>query len=640
MLLVNNLSLGFGGADLFDQVSFQISQQDRIGLVGKNGAGKSTLLKLIAGDFNPDEGDITMPNEYEIGFLRQDIETKLDHKVKEEAWEAFPEILSLEKRMWKIQKELDERTDYESDDYMQLIEKMNDVSHQLELQGAYQIEEKIERILKGLGFQQEDMDRPLREFSGGWQMRVELAKILLREPNLVLLDEPTNHLDIDSIIWLEGYLKNYPGAIVLVSHDRTFLDQVTTRTIEIIGGQIEDYKAPYSRYRVLRQERREQQANMKKNQDRQIAQMERNIEKFRAKKNKAKFAQTLIRKLDKMDRIEVDEDEIAAMRLRFPEPDHSGKVVFKGKELTKAYDDNLVIDHEDFEILRGERIAFVGKNGMGKTTLSRILVGDLEYEGECEEGYRVNIGYYAQHQAEALNGDKTVFETIDEAATGDMRLQVRNLLGAFLFSGDDVHKKVKVLSGGEKSRLALCKLMLEPSNVLVMDEPTNHLDMLSKDLLKQALINYGQTLIVVSHDRDFLKGLTSKTFEFKEDGIKEHLGDIQDFLAIREAENFREFELNKKQKAAVPKQKKENKVSANSKELKQQERKVDKAEKLVSKLEKEISDKEALLQDPVKYQELSSDPEFFSAYEKLKKDLETAMENWETEMQKLDALSS
>jgi ATP-binding cassette subfamily F protein 3 len=639
MLQVNDISLGFGGSELFSEVSFQVGLQDRIGLVGKNGAGKSTLLKLMTGTYSPDEGEIIKPNDYRIGYLAQDLEGKHEKSVREEAWEAFPEILNMERKLWKVEKEMAERTDYESDAYMGLIEKLNDITHQLELQGAYKVEEKIERILKGLGFEQADMERPLKEFSGGWQMRVELAKILLREPNLILLDEPTNHLDIESIIWLEEYLRNYPGAIIMVSHDRTFLDQVTNRTIEIIQGQVEDYKASYSRYKVLRQERRDQQKNQKKNQDRQIAQMERNIERFRAKANKAKFAQSLIKKLDKVERIEIDEDEIAAMKLRFPEPEHSGKVVFKGEGVSKSYGDLKVIEDLNFEITRGDRIAFVGKNGMGKTTLSRILVGDLNYTGKLETGYRVKIGYYAQQQAEALNGNKTVFETIDEAATGDMRLQVRNLLGAFLFSGDDVHKKVKVLSGGEKSRLALCKLMLEPVNVLIMDEPTNHLDMLSKDLLKQALMNFKHTLIVVSHDRDFLQGLTDKVFEFRPKEIKVHLGDVRDFLQTRKAEDFRQFEIQKEASEAAAKKKKEAKPSSNSKEIKQQERKVDKAEKLIARLEKEISEKEQLLQDPEEFKKLSEDQAFFDSYEKLKKDLESAMEDWEKEMERLESMS-
>lgn len=639
MLQVNNISLGFGGRNLFEDVSFQVGPQDRIGLVGKNGAGKSTLLKLMTGKFQPDEGSISKPNEYRIGYLAQDLEGKHEKSVKEEAWSAFPQVLSLEKRLWKIEKELEERTDYESDDYLQLIEKLNEVNHQLEMQGAFKVEEKIERILKGLGFLQVDMDRPLKEFSGGWQMRVELAKILLNEPDLILLDEPTNHLDIESIIWLEEYLKNYPGAIIMVSHDRTFLDQVTNRTIEIIGGRIEDYKASYSRYKVLRKERREQQASMKKNQDRQIAQMERNIDRFRAKANKAKFAQSLIKKLDKIDRIEIDEDEIAAMKLRFPEPEHSGKVVYKGQGVKKSYGELEVIKGADFEVTRGDRIAFVGKNGMGKTTLSRILVGDLDCEGNLEEGYRVQLGYYAQQQAEALDGEKTVFQTIDDAATGEMRTQVRNLLGAFLFSGESVDKKVKVLSGGEKSRLALCKLMLEPSNVLIMDEPTNHLDMLSKDLLKQALLNFNHTLIVVSHDRDFLQGLTNKVFEFRPEGIKEHLGDVKDFLATRKADDFRQFELEKEKAAKAKKQEKKPLDQVNQKELKKQERKVEKAEKRVAKIEKEIAEKEKLLQDPEEFKKLSEDQDFFNQYEQLKKDLESAMSDWEKEMENLDKMA-
>ena len=631
MLSVTGLTLHFGGRTIFEDISFLINRSDRIGLTGRNGAGKSTLLKTLIGEYKQDSGNISFPKECTIQYLAQDLKSISDKNVLDETATAFHEINELKEALAKIQIELEERTDYESDAYMKLIEDLTEKDTRLHLLGSGNIEEEMEKILKGLGFEQEDFTKKFSELSGGWQMRIELAKMLLKKPDVILLDEPTNHLDIESIQWLEKYLIDYDGAVVLVSHDVAFLDSVTNRTIEVVLGKIEDYRANYTRYLELRVERRENIMSAQKNQQDQIRQLERNIERFRAKANKASFAQSLIKKLDKMDIIEVEDEDVATLRIKFNQAENSGRVVVKGKDVKKNFGDKQVLKGFTFEVDRGDRVAFVGKNGMGKTTLAKAIVRELDgYTGTIEYGHNVKLGYFAQHQAKEMNNNKTVFETIDEAATGDMRTQVRSLLGAFLFSGEDVDKKVKVLSGGERGRLSLCKLLLEPVNFLVLDEPTNHLDIRSKEVLKNALNNFNGTIILVSHDRNFLKGLTNKTFEFTDQGIKEHLGDIDEFLNNKKAENFRAFES---QKSAIVKEKSltTNTFDTNSKdqEQKQLKNKLSGIEKVISDLERKIAIFDTDLQDPDKYEKLVNDINYFKNYTALKTKLEETMVEWE-----------
>lgn len=625
MLRVNNISVEFGGKFLFDDITFQVGDRERVGLTGKNGAGKSTLLKIISNQQSPSSGTIETSNNYTIGYLPQDIDIDSSLSVIEETRKAFEKANKLEGEIEDIQHQLVNRTDYESESYLELINQLSEKEHLLHTIGSTQNDGEIERVLKGLGFESQDMDTPVNTLSGGWQMRIILAKILLQKPSLILLDEPTNHLDIESIIWLEEFLVNYEGATILISHDKQFLDNVTTRTIEIVMGKIEDYKCNYSNYLIQRQERIEKQVQAKKNQDEYIKQTEKNIEKFRAKATKAKFAQNLMKKLDNLEKIEIDQSDNSLIHFQFQKPPRSGKVVINANNVQKSYGKKLVLNHLNFEILRGEKIAFVGKNGMGKTTLAKMIVGEIPYKGTLELGHNVSLAFYAQHQAESLDGDRTVLQTIDDAATGDMRTQVRNLLGAFLFSGEDVEKKVKVLSGGEKGRLAMAKLLLEPSNLLVLDEPTNHLDMRSKNQLKKAIQQFEGTVIVVSHDRDFLQDLTDKVFEFRDKGIKEHIGDINEFLKDRKASDFRAFELDKKkeeEKTAV-------KSSVNNKDDYALRKELRSVEGKITTLEEKINQTEEQLKDPEKYQELSKNPAFFKDYEKMKTDLSVLMQQWE-----------
>jgi ATP-binding cassette, subfamily F, member 3 len=627
VLRVNNISVQFGGKFLFEDITFQVGDKERIGLTGKNGAGKSTLLKIISGQQNADSGTIETSGGYTIGYLPQDIDFKSELSVIEETKKAFKEVEAIEARIALVQKELESRTDYESDAYMDLINELTEKQHLLHHHGAEKHDEATERILKGLGFDSHEMNQPVNTFSGGWQMRIVLAKILLRQPSLILLDEPTNHLDIESILWLEEFLINYHGATILISHDKTFLDNVTTRTVEIVMGKIEDYKCNYSNYLVQRQDRIEKQQQAKKNQEEYIKQTERNIEKFRAKANKAKFAQSLIKKLDKMEILEVDSSDNSNIHFQFQEPPRSGKVVVKAENVGKSFGEKQVLRNVDFEVLRGEKVAFVGKNGMGKTTLAKMIVGQLSYNGALNLGHNVALAFYAQHQAESLDGNKTVFQTIDDAAPYEMRTRVRSLLGAFLFSGEDVEKKVKVLSGGEKGRLAMCKLLLEPANLLILDEPTNHLDMRSKDQLKAAIKQFQGTVIVVSHDRDFLQGLTDKVFEFIDGGVKEHIGDINEFLRSRDAENFRQFELEKKEEE---KQKETRPQSTkDSKELYELRKELRSVEGKINTLEEKIADADAKLKDPNEYEKYMNDQSFFAQYESNKKELEKYLERWE-----------
>jgi ATP-binding cassette, subfamily F, member 3 len=627
MLNIHNLSVSFGGEYLFEEISFRLNAGDRVGLIGKNGAGKSTLLKLLSKDMPFDSGTIATEKDVKIGFLRQDIDFEQGRTVLEEAYQAFEEIKALESKLDKINHQLAERTDYESEGYHQLMVDLNDFTHHYEIIGGYNYQGETEKILQGLGFRREDFDKRTDTFSGGWRMRIELAKLLLQSNDVLLLDEPTNHLDIESIIWLEQFLTNYSGAAVIVSHDKMFLDNVTNRTIEISLGRIYDYNKPYTQFLKLRGEIKVQQLSAQKNQEKEIQQAERLIEKFRAKSTKASMAQSLIKKLDKMERIEVDQDDNAVMNLRFPVSITPGKVISEIQDLSKSYGDNLVLQHIDLLLERNSKTAFVGQNGQGKSTLAKILVGELEHEGECKLGHNVQIGYFAQNQAEYLDGKKTVLDTMIDAANEKNRSKVRDILGSFLFRGEEVDKYVKVLSGGERNRLALAKMLLQPFNVLVMDEPTNHLDIKSKNVLKQALQNFEGTLILVSHDRDFLQGLTNKVYEFKDRKIKEYLGDIDFYLEQRKVNDFRAIEKQKGIAVKKVKTAKQSNTFQDQKKQKSLKNKLSAVESRISALEKEIGkiDHELLMD----YDATIAKPNFFDSYQGKKKDLEDLMSKWE-----------
>ena len=637
MLNIHNLSVSFGGEYLFEEISFRLNSGDRVGLIGKNGAGKSTLLKILSKDMPIDSGTIASDKDIKMGFLRQDIDFELGRTVLEEAHQAFEEIKALELRLDDINHQLAERTDYESEEYNQLIIDLNDVTHHYEILGGYNYQGETEKVLLGLGFKREDFDRKTETFSGGWRMRIELAKLLLQSNDVLLLDEPTNHLDIESIIWLENFLKNYSGGVMIVSHDKMFLDNVTNRTIEISLGRIYDYNKPYSKYLVLRNEIKEQQLNAQKNQDKEIQQAERLIEKFRAKSTKASMAQSLIKKLDKMERIEVDEDDNSVMNLRFQISVTPGKVVTEIEGLAKSYGDNHVLQGIDLLIERDSKTAFVGQNGQGKSTLAKIMVGELDHKGHLKLGHNVQIGYFAQNQAEYLDGEKTILDTMIDAANEKNRSKVRDILGSFLFRGDEVDKYVKVLSGGERNRLALAKMLLQPFNVLVMDEPTNHLDIKSKNVLKQALQNFDGTLILVSHDRDFLQGLTNKVYEFKDGKIKEYLGDIDFYLEQRKVEDFRAIE---KKQTVVPKKEKSKDRHVDfedQKKIKSLKNRLSSTESDISKLEKEIAsiDHDLLMN----YDATIAKSNFFDTYQKKKKNLENLMKIWENITLELEEFS-
>ena len=644
MISANNISVFFGGQELFDNVSFMVNKGDRIGLVGKNGAGKSTILRILSGEQSPNEGSISTPNDSTLGYLRQDLDFEEGRTVQQEAELAFKEIKELEEKINAINLEMSERADYETESYMQLITDLNELNERYGLLGGYTIQSEMSQVLLGLGFQLDDFSRQTNEFSGGWRMRLELAKILLSKPDVLLLDEPTNHLDIESIVWLESWLKNYFGAVVLVSHDRAFLDAVTNRTIDLILGKANDYKASYSKYVELRKDRQEKQIQSKKNQDKEVKQTKMLIDKFRYKKSKAAFAQSLIKKLDKMEMIEVEQDETASIHFKFPPAPHSGKVTLKVNEVSKSYDELEVLKGIDLLLERGEKIAFVGKNGEGKTTLAKIIVDSIPFEGQVEYGHQVKVGYYAQNQSELLDENKTILQVVEDAADEHSRPRVRDMLGSFLFSGDTAQKKIKVLSGGERARVALCKLLLEPVNLLIMDEPTNHLDMVSKDILKNALNNYDGTLIIVSHDRDFLQGLSEKVYEFKDHGIKEYLGDINEFLNAKKVMDFKQFELENKQKASSPKSKdSENKISYQErkqldKDIKKTSNKVVNLERSVEALEKELKALDAELSQPDRYKELSSQAGFFESYQEKQQQLAQYMSDWEQNLERLEEL--
>ena len=627
MLNVHQLTISFQGEDLFENISFRLQPGNRVGLIGKNGAGKSTLLKIISGELEYNSGQISFEKkDLKIGFLKQDIDFVYGRTILEETYEAFSEIKVLENKLDVINKELVERSDYESESYNNLMIDLNDVQQQYEILGGYNYQGDTEKILVGLGFQRSDFNKLTDTFSGGWRMRIELAKLLLQQNDILLLDEPTNHLDIESIMWLEQFLKNYSGAVVVVSHDKMFLDNITNRTIEIVLGQIYDMPKPYTKYLTLRAEQKALQLAAQKNQQKQIQQTEKLIEKFRAKASKATMAQSLIKKLDKIDRIRVDQDDNSVMSVRFPISVVPGKVVIEAINVSKAYGDLEVLKSINLIVERGQKVAFVGQNGQGKSTLAKILVNELSSEGQVNLGHNVQVGYFAQNQADYLDGKKTVIDTMIDAANETNRSKVRDILGAFLFRGDAVDKYVSVLSGGERNRLALAKLLLQPLNVLVMDEPTNHLDIQSKNVLKSALDNFEGTLILVSHDREFLQGLNDIIYEFKDHKIKSYLGDIDFYLEQRQLQNLRESERKTIIKSSVKLT--ENKHSYESqKKLKSLNNRLSKIETAISSLEQEIKDID--LQLEINYDATISKPNFFDLYQGKKSKLKDLIEQWE-----------
>lgn len=641
MVSINGVTVSFGGYNLFDNVSFLINPKDRIGLAGKNGAGKSTMLKILAGYQTPTKGEVSRPKDCKIGYLPQDMTHQHGRTVYEETESAFEEIKLLQAKLADIHHQLETRTDYESDAYMILIQDLTDINDRLNMIGVDNTEEEIEKVLIGLGFQRKQFHMQTSEFSGGWRMRIELAKLLLQKPDVLMLDEPTNHLDIEAIQWLEDFMEIFSGAVILISHDKTFLDTVTKRTIEIVNQKIYDYKTNYSHYLILRQERKQQQENAAKNQQKMIDQTEYLIDKFRAKASKSAMAQSLIKKLDRLDRVEVDDMDTASVRFRFPPPAHSGKIVITAENAGKTYGNKHIFSGANFIITKGEKIGLVGRNGEGKSTMMKMIADKIKYDGTIQLGHNILMGYFEQDQEEKVDLDKTVFETIDELAVGDVRRQVRSLLGSFLFGGDDIDKKVKVLSGGERGRLALCKLLLEPYNLLLLDEPTNHLDIKSKEVLKQSLIDYEGTLVMVSHDRDFMTGMCDRLFEFRDGHVKEYLCDIKEFMEIRKVERLNELDLDKSGVKAVPVVEKKQavvsdfEVQEKKKLQSQMQSQIKKSEEQIERLELEIKNLDAKLAVPETYEQLSKDPNFFNSYNKLKKDLEVEMKKWEELSSKL-----
>ncbi len=634
MLNIHNLSVSFGGTYLFEEVTFRLGAGDRVGLVGKNGAGKSTMLKILSGELQPDSGVIASEKEIKLGFLKQDIDFVKGRTVLDEAYQAFEEIKKAEGKIDDINHQLATRTDYESEEYSKLIEDLSDYTHHYEILGGYNYVGDTEKILLGLGFKREDFDKLTDTFSGGWRMRIELAKLLLQSNDVLLLDEPTNHLDIESIIWLEQFLRNYPGVVVIVSHDKMFLDNVTNRTIEISLGKAYDFPKPYTEYLVLRDEIREKQLATQKNQAKEIERTEKLIEKFRAKASKASMAQSLIKKLDKVERIEVDEDDNSVMNISFPVSITPGRVVVEAEHVTKKYGDKTILKDINLLVERGSKIAFVGQNGQGKSTLIKAITKDIDYQGSIKLGHNVQLGYFAQNQAEYLNGEITLLETMENAATDSNRSKVRDMLGAFLFRGDDVEKKVKVLSGGERNRLALCKLLLQPINVLVMDEPTNHLDIKSKNVLKAALQKFEGTLLLVSHDRDFLQGMSNIVYEFKDHKIREYLGDINFYLEQRNMQNMREVEKRDVVKEVPKEAPKQQQSYEDQKKGKALQNRLSKIESQIQQLENDIQhDDKRLAAD---YEKLMADAPFFTAYENKKKELDKLLADWESVQEEIE----
>ena len=633
MLDVQNLGVSFGGEVLFENLSFRIGRGDRIGLIGKNGAGKSTFLKLLAGENTPSVGGMSLEKNATIGYLPQELEVENHRTVLEETFQAFPEILKNQSRQQEVSELLNTRTDYESDEYQELIQELSDLGSAFEVLGGFQYKAQTEKILAGLGFTTCDFDQLTSSFSGGWRMRIELAKILLKSQDLLLLDEPTNHLDIDSIEWLEKFLMKYKGSVVLVSHDIMFLDQVTNRTVEIVNKRHFDLKKPYTLFMSLREEMRIQQQAAHKNQEKQIQQTEKLIERFRAKASKASMAQSLIKKLDKMERIEIDAEETEVMKLKFPLALQPGKMIFETKGLAKSYGDKKVLNDLDLFIERGTKLAFVGQNGQGKSTLAKLLVSVIQGTGNLRLGHNVKIGYFAQNQSETLEASKTVLDIVQDAATAENRTRVRDMLGAFLFRGDTVEKKVSVLSGGERNRLALCKLLLQPFNVLVMDEPTNHLDIQSKKILKEALIHFEGTLLMISHDRDFLSGLCHQVLEFKEGKTKLYLDDVNTYLENKKLDSLKELEKTERKS-------KQSDTGVNDYTLQKKEKslknKLSKLEDQIATLEREI--KAIDLELEINYDQTISIPDFFDHYQEKKKRLSQHMENWEELVAAIESL--
>ncbi len=635
MVSIQNVSMHFTGEDLFTSISFLIREKDRVGLVGKNGAGKTTLLRLICGLQQAHKGDIIIPEDTSLGYLPQEKELNSTFTILDEALTAFEEIQHIDRQLDKLHYEISNRTDYESDSYHNLIDRLAALNERLALLGGKSMEGEAEQILIGLGFEHEDMGRKMTEFSNGWQMRVELAKILLKRPALLILDEPTNHLDIEAIQWLETFLQNYFGAVIMVSHDRAFLDNVTKRTIEISQARIYDYKGSYSEYIRMREERIESQTAAFNNQQREMREIERFIERFRYKSTKSKQVQSRVKLLEKMDQIVVDDLDYSSIHFRFPKAPHSGKVSLELNGLSKRYGSLSVLENIDLLVVRQDKIAFVGRNGEGKSTLAKIMAGVLEYEGEMKTGHQVKIGYYAQNQHDMLDSEKTVFETLDEVAVGDVRTKLKSLLGSFLFSGETIDKKVKVLSGGEKARLSLAKMLLFPTNLLILDEPTNHLDMQSKDILKNALLHFDGTLIIVSHDRDFLQGLTNKVIEFKKPAIKEYLGDIYDFLQTRDIQCFEELDLQPtKSQGPSLEEPSANKVNRERKkaierDLRKVSREIDGIEQRIAEIENILTGLDAILTNPSAFSEMVIDEKWLKDYANLKQQLDTLMLEWE-----------
>jgi len=646
MISFSGLSVMFGGQYLFREISFLVNPKDKIGLVGRNGAGKTTLLKIVMGQQSYDEGQVVIPKGIRLGYLPQQMIVADNKTLIDEASGAFDEINILEREIEGLTRIIESSADPDTEEYMDYLGQLAEKNERFHMLDDGSRDQKIEQVLMGLGFRRDDFTRPTREFSGGWRMRIELAKILLRSPDVILLDEPTNHLDIDSIQWLEEFLKNYHGAVVLISHDRAFLDTVTTRTVEISLGHLYDYRVPYSQFVTLRRERREQQMAAYRNQQKMIGDTREFIERFRYKNTKAVQVQSRIKMLEKMDIIEVDEEDTAAMRIQFPPAPRSGTIVFEAMNLSKSYGMHEVLKNIDLKLHRGDRVAFVGRNGEGKTTLSKIIAGELDYEGEIRTGHNVHTGYFAQNQDELLDNNKTVLETLDEVAVGDVRARLRDLLGAFLFSGEDSDKKVRVLSGGERSRLAMARLLLETYNFLVLDEPTNHLDMRSKDILKQALLKYDGTLVIVSHDREFLDGLVTKVYEFSNHHIREHLGGIYDFLQRKKIASLKELERKNQEKPAGPvKEESISKIAflekkEYEKELRKITSQIGKTEIRIGEVEKHIARFESVVANPSGSEEQLNDPDFYRKYQQFQHELEELLSRWERLHSELDTLKN
>lgn len=641
MISIDNVTVSFGGWTLFDQISFLVNPKDRIGLVGKNGAGKTTLLRIITGEQQPTSGAVTRNSDCTIGYLPQQMKVADTTTLIDETAKAFAEVLEIEAEIERITMALAEREDYDSPEYEQLMHRLDECNNRYHILGGDSRDADIEKTLLGLGFRREDFDRPTSQFSGGWRMRIELAKLLLRRPSIFLLDEPTNHLDIESIQWLEEYLRNYNGAVLLISHDRAFLDNVTNRTIEISLGKIYDYKVPYSKYVVLRRERREQQIAAYENQQRMIEKTEEFIERFRYKPTKSNQVQSRIKQLERLERIEVDEEDLSTLNIKFPPAPRSGQIVAEVKEVGKSFGAKHVFSGANFVIERGEKIALVGRNGEGKTTFARMLVSELQAsEGSIRLGANVNVGYYAQNQEDLMDGEITVFDTLDRVAVGDIRTRLRDILGAFLFRGEDIEKKVKVLSGGERARLAMARMMLEPHNLIVMDEPTNHMDMRSKDILKEALMRFDGTVVVVSHDREFLDGMVDKIYEFRDGGVKEYLGGIYYFLEKRKVESLAEIERKATTTAATKDSTAPSSGKLSYEQKKEQEKQIRKLRKAVeaietelAEIEEQIAEYDARFASATEYNEAD-----YRAYNELKTRYDHQMHEWEKASYELELI--